>query len=163
MGLPAVNKPKAVIFDMDGTLCDVTTIRHHVLSRKKNYDAFHYLSVYCPPNEWVAAAARKACEEGLYVLVVTARMDRWRLLTVNWLDHNDIPWDELHMRQDGDCRRDDIIKEEILLYLQRRYEIVTAFDDNPSVIALWERYDINTVVVPGWAEEEKEAVASNAQ
>ena len=33
----------AVIFDVDGTLADVTSIRHYVLQRRKDFDAFHSL------------------------------------------------------------------------------------------------------------------------
>ena len=147
---------------MDGTLCDVTTIRHHVLSRKKNYDAFHYLSVYCPPIDWVADMARRARKNGLLIIVVTARMDKWRPLTVNWMDHNDIPWDALHMRRTGDLRSDRLVKEEILADLQRWYDIRFAVDDNPAILEMWKDNGIDAIEVPGWQEEE-EAVASQAQ
>jgi FMN phosphatase YigB (HAD superfamily) len=158
-----MNKPRAVCLDVDGTLCDVTSIRHHVLSRKKNYDAFHYLSAYCPPIDWVADLAVEARDDGLVVIVVTARMEKWRLLTENWLEHNDIPYAELHMRADGDIRKDRAVKEEILAALQERYHIIWAVDDNPSILEMWRDHGILAVEVPGWAEEEKEAVASNAQ
>jgi phosphoglycolate phosphatase-like HAD superfamily hydrolase len=147
-------KPAAVIFDMDGTLVDVTTVRHHVLDRRrKNYDAFHYGSIFCPPHEWVAAAAREHHAAGTVVLVVTAREDRWRALSSGWLDYNGIPHHELHMRPTGDFRRDRLIKAEILADLRKRYDIRHAYDDNPAIIGLWEDEGVPATVVPGWAEQ----------
>lgn len=145
-------KTPAVIFDMDGTLCDVTSVRHHVLGRRLNYTAFHYGSLFCPPVEWVASAARECHAAGTVVLVVTAREHKWHALTTNWLEHNRIPFHEIHMRTTGDFRKDRIIKAEILAGLTDRYSIQHAYDDNPAIIGLWEEMGIPATVVPGWAE-----------
>ena len=37
---------EAVIVDVDGTLCDISTALHHL----PNYDAFHRASRECPPT-----------------------------------------------------------------------------------------------------------------
>ena len=144
--------PKAVIFDVDGTLVNTSDIVHLVLTKPKKYDQFHYASAFCDPHEWVVEEARRHHAEGTTVLVVTARKDRWHELTTNWLEAKEVPYHELHMRQDHDNRQDRVIKEEILLLLRERYEIVHAYDDNPNVIALWQEHGIPVTVVPGWAE-----------
>ena len=42
--------PAAVIVDIDGTLVDVSSVRHHVAGPgKRNFDAFHRESADCPP------------------------------------------------------------------------------------------------------------------
>jgi FMN phosphatase YigB (HAD superfamily) len=146
-----------VIFDCDGTLVDVTSVRHHVLARRKNYTAFHYGSLFCPPisevidavGEWIAADCK--------IIVVTAREEKWRRLTANWLDTNGVLFDELHMRPNGDFRRDVLIKGEILNELESRYNVRHAYDDNPSIIKLWEQRGIPCTVVPGWADEASRA------
>lgn len=153
MGGRLVSKPDAVIFDMDGTLCDVTSIRHHVLTRPKNFDAFHHGSIFCPPNDWVADELRAHAVAGRRIIVVTAREEKWRTLTANWLAHNRIFWDQLLMRPTGDFRSDVLIKGEILAVLRKSYDIVHAYDDNPAIIDLWESEGIPTTTVPGWAEE----------
>lgn len=149
-----MTKPKAVIFDMDGTLCDVTSIRHHVLDRRRrNYKAFHYLSVFCPPFVWVKEMAQAYHDEGVIVLVVTARKNEWRPISTSWMEQNEIPYRELHMRKQNDDRKDRIIKSEILDLLLLTYDIIHAVDDNPNVIELWAERGIPTTVVPGWSTE----------
>jgi FMN phosphatase YigB (HAD superfamily) len=143
----------AIIFDVDGTLCDVRSVRHHVRKHPRDFHAFHADSIDCPPNPEVAAAARQAREDGYEVIVVTARENRWMYTTLIWLHENDIPHDRLIMRSANDFRPDREIKQEILAYLLRKgYRIVEAWDDNPSVVGLWEENGIKTHVVPGFFE-----------
>lgn len=149
-----LTKQPAVIFDMDGTLCDVTSIRHYVLDRRRrNYHAFHYLSVFCPPFGWVRSEAKRHHADKVTVLVVTARREEWQALTEQWLMSHDIPYEEVRMRKQDDPRKDKIIKGEILDDLLETYDIIHAYDDNPSIIELWRERDIPHTVVPGWAEE----------
>lgn len=44
------HKHPAVIFDMDGTLVDVSSVRHFVMDKPKDFDAFHAGTAGCPPN-----------------------------------------------------------------------------------------------------------------
>lgn len=151
---PTPERRPAVIFDCDGTLVDVTSIRHHVLdTKKKNFDAFHYGSIFCPAHDWVVEDAIRHYEDGNTVLVVTARERRWEELTVNWLADAGVPYHEIHMRPTGDFRRDTVIKKEILDLLLDDYDIVHAYDDNPAIIDLWIEHGIPVTLVPGWAEE----------
>lgn len=145
----------AVIFDVDGTLCDVRSVRHHVQvtpeQRYKDFRAFHDAAASCPPHEWVAEAARQAEAAGLAVLVVTARMAQWMEQTVWWLLLNDVPFKQLYMRRNGDSRRDFEVKREILSLIRADgFNPVHAYDDNPNVLQLWTREGIPTTVVPGW-------------
>ena len=146
-------KRNAVIFDMDGTLCDVTSVRHHVLGKRKNFDAFHYGSIWCPPTPWVAEALHEQAAEGRAIIVVTAREERWGILAHNWITHHGLFYDELHMRPTGDFRPDTVIKRELHARFASKYNIVHAYDDNPSIVALWRELGIPTTIVPGWAEE----------
>lgn len=149
-----MGKKPAVIFDMDGTLCDVRSIRQYVLDqRRRDYDAFHYLSLFCPPHEWVRDLAQKHHADGTTVLVVTARQEQWRAITESWMLHHEVPYHSLHMRKQGDKRKDKIIKGEILDLLLELYDIEHAVDDNPSIIELWQERGIPYTVVPGWCYE----------
>jgi phosphoglycolate phosphatase-like HAD superfamily hydrolase len=149
-----MSKAPAVIFDMDGTLCDVTSVRHHVLDRhRRNYKAFHYLSVFCPPIAWVRNLAELHHMSGNKVIVVTARKEEWRTLTEAWLMQHDVRHEALHMRGQDDMRKDKLVKGEILDLLLESYDIEHAYDDNPSIIELWQERGVPHTVVPGWAEE----------
>ena len=149
-------KRRGVIFDVDGTLCDVTSIRHLVLVTHpdfpgyRNFDHFHRAAVWCPPVPEVIEAARAAHEAGDAVLLVTARRERFRPHTEGWMEMHGVEYEELHMRGNDDGREDSLVKRDILEDLRKRYEIVGAWDDNPSVVALWESEGIPVTVVPGW-------------
>lgn len=145
---------KVVIFDCDGTLCDVSGIRHLVAKglKDRNFDEFHKQSVDMPTIEYVAQAARDWADAGMKVFQVTARQEKYRSLTSFWIADNKIPSDRLVMRPDGDFRADADVKRDIINALLVNFEIVLAYDDNPSIVALWEEFGIGCVVVPGWIE-----------
>lgn len=149
-----MTKPTAVIVDVDGTLCDVTSVRHHVLNRPKNFDAFHEGSLHCPPHQRALDYVNEASDEGHDILIVTGRMEMWRDHTVQWLATNvERQWIGPWMRPQGDYRTDVEVKREIHAELARCWEIVGAIDDNPSIVALWQDLGVPTVVMPGWEYE----------
>jgi len=144
---------EAVIVDVDGTLCDVSGIRHYVLANpaRPNFDRFHSASALCPPIastlDWVGA--QRAA--GRAVIVVTSRKRRWEHLTRQWLRKWEIEYDWLLMRADADQRKDRAVKASILTRIRAKgYEVVAAIDDNPAIIELWRREGIEVTVVPGW-------------
>ena len=145
------NRPKTIVFDMDGTLVDVSSIRHHVMRPKnRNFDAFHRESVNCPPIKWVKNMAWDYHLQGYTVIQVTARSEKYRPHTSWWIADNNVPSDALYMRPDGDYRPDYDVKKDMLDRLLLKYDIISAYDDNPSIVALWSEYDIPCVVVPGY-------------
>jgi FMN phosphatase YigB (HAD superfamily) len=147
----------AVIFDMDGTLADVSSIRHHLTkydaSKRrviKHFNRFHAESVSVPPHSYVVNAAQMAHMLGHAVLIVTARKHLWRHHTAWWLALHDVPSDVLMMRGNEDNRKDYEVKKDMLDTLRKAYDIIHAWDDNPSIIKLWQENNIPTTIVPGW-------------
>ncbi|MEN3586721.1 hypothetical protein AAH978_21615 [Streptomyces sp. ZYX-F-203] len=147
-----VARRKAEIFDVDGTLVDVSGIRH-LIDGPGGFAAFHLAGASCPAHPHVVEAAREAHAEGRAVLVVSGRERRWERLTSMWLALHEVPSDGLWMRRLGDYRPDYVVKREILASLRRRYDVVRAWDDNPNVIRLWQEEGIPVEVVPGWTDE----------
>jgi FMN phosphatase YigB (HAD superfamily) len=147
--------PQAVIFDVDGTLADVSGIRHYVQSdpKNRNFEKFHAAASLVPPHPEVVELAASMRAAGFAILVVTSRKERWRWNTTLWLRKWEVEHDGLHMRADDDGRRDVDVKRDILWRLQQRYRIVLAVDDNPSVIALWNAEHIPVVTWPGWSDD----------
>ena len=150
--------PKAVIFDLDGCLCDTSSVVHHVDKThkdftKKNLRAFHEGSMNCPPNEFLAAEWARYKAEGILCLVMTGRPEEWRKETAWWLIRNGFNPDQHLHRKDGDKRPAHIVKEELLHKLQEHYEIVYAYDDDPRITAMYERNSIQHYLVPGWPVE----------
>lgn len=151
------SKQRAVIFDMDGTLADVSGIRHHVEggpenNYKKDFNAFHEESVNVPPNHSVVNQAQVSHLLGNKNIIVTARGSQWRNHTAMWLALNNVPSDAMYMRKEGDHRPDYEVKKDIHDRLSRSYDVIHAVDDNPNVLRLWKEKGIPTTKVPGWKD-----------
>lgn len=153
-------KQDAVIFDMDGTLADVSSIRHHLTkfdstSRRviKHFDKFHSESVNVPPHSHVVNAAQVAHMLGNAVLVVTARKHMWRNHTAWWLAMHGIHSDMLMMRGNDDNRKDYEVKKDMLNTIRQAYNVIHAWDDNPSIIKLWTEERIPCTIVDGWEHD----------
>lgn len=142
----------AVIFDMDGTLCDVSGMRHYVMGGKKNFDQFHKSAcLFAPVNEEVKFANHTHYAAGDAILIVTARKRMWGDYTKMWLDKHGIFYDRIYMRANDDQRKDYEVKREILARIRSQgFRVVHAYDDNPAVVALWREEGIPVTVVPGW-------------
>ncbi|WP_307825606.1 hypothetical protein [Streptomyces sp. MBT33] len=149
----AIALQDAEIFDVDGTLVDVSGIRH-LIKGPGGFTAFHRASASCPPNQYVVEAAREAHARGRAVLIMTGRDRRWERLTSMWLALHDVPSTGLWMRGRGDYRPDYVIKRELLRSVRRQYNVLRAWDDNPNVIRLWSEENIPVEVVPGWVDEQ---------
>lgn len=153
-------KPKAVIVDCDGTLVDVSSIRHYVLAAlkadgsyvTKNFDAFHKESVNCPPIVETVDQVKAWHANGYHILIVTARGSNYYPQTAWWLAEHAIPHSELEMRESWDQRPDYEVKKDIYFKLSLKYDVIHAVDDNPSVLTLWRELGIPVTVVPGWME-----------
>jgi hypothetical protein len=144
-------KREAEIFDMDGTLCNVTPIRH-LLSGPggRNFHKFHMASIDCLPNEDVVFGLWDAQKAGRDILVVTARSTPYRNVTAFWLAMWGIHSDRLFMRPQGDMRPDVAVKNDILTSILARWDVKRAWEDNPNIWGLWESRGIPVTRVPGW-------------
>lgn len=74
------------------------------------------------------------------LLLVSGRHEKVRDATEEWLTSQGVIYDELIMRQDGDWRKDAIIKEEI--YTRRikpSYNVLWVFDDRDQTVAMWRK------------------------
>ena len=145
-------KPSAAIVDMDGTLVNISSVRHFVAGPgRRDFDAFHAASAHCPPNPEAISWVEEMADAGHRILAVTARMERWRTLSQNWIDtHLTRPVEVLAMRADRDFRADHQVKRDIHASLSRRFRIAAACDDNPAIVALWQELGIPVTVIPGW-------------
>lgn len=135
----------AVIFDLDGTLCDTSSIVHLIEGDDKDYAAFHAASRDCPPHVDVVAAARAQAHLGRAVLVVSSREFIWRDLSLDWLVEHEVPYDGVYLRIVGDYRKDVVVKKEILQQItDDGFRVLEAWDDKDTVLELWRENDIQT-------------------
>lgn len=139
---------RAILVDMDGTLCDVQGIRHYVECDRPDFRSFHEASRFCPTRPEVEAEVRRAAAEGLAVVIVTARDERFERATRDFLLRHRIPYHALHMRPWGDRRRDAVVKAEILERIVREgFEPVRAIEDRLDIAQVWSAHGIEVSFV----------------
>lgn len=164
-----MNKPKAIIFDVDGTLCDVSSIRHLVdrtdpnFSGKREFDRFHSESINCPPHQRVLDAWHQAKADGHFCIVATGRTEKHREVTAQWLDIHGLTTTWQAHRPDGDFRPDVLVKHEMLIEIRRHFDVLEVWDDNPHVIEMWREEGLKVNVMPGWPVRDGKAVAATSE
>lgn len=145
---------KAVIFDIDGTLADLTHRLHHIKRQPINWDAFFAACVDDKPIQPIHDLARLVVAQGYKLILVSGRSDQVREQTEAWLAAHGVPHQELHMRKAGDYRQDTIVKSEILdAILAAGHEIAFVVDDRPSVVAMWRSRGLTCLQCRDWQED----------
>lgn len=128
---------KAIIVDLDGTLCDCEHRRHFV--ELKDWKSFYQNLVTDPIHEWCASIIRRFVVDHAIILV-TGRPEEYRAATRAWLCEHGIPFHLLFMRADGDYRKDCVVKEEIYLaYIKPGYQVSFCVDDRQQVVDMWRK------------------------
>jgi predicted kinase len=140
--------PTCIIVDIDGTVAhgtgrspyDYSLVRTDVADETIREIVRRY-------------AGRNPMEEipDTYIVIVSGREDSCKSETVNWLENNGIPFDELHMRKSGDRRDDRIVKKEIYdEWIKNRYNVRFVLDDRDRVVTMWREIGLKCLQVePG--------------
>ena len=134
-----MNAKKLVLFDIDGTLTDNSHRQHFLTSSPKRWDEFFDKMNDDRPNEGVVSLYRTLFQSGCYdIVLVTARPERFRFVTENWLCRHEIECAKLLMRADEDFRPDAEIKQEMLGKLTSSFdEIAFIIDDRTQAVRMW--------------------------
>ena len=129
---------KCVLFDLDGTLCDVAHRRRYVQVEPKNWDAFNAACVLDKPLAHVVWVHNLILNFGYKVIYCSGRSDDFMPQTREWLTLLGVTTPDLRMRKAKDRRSDDIVKKEILDQIREDgYEPICAFDDRNQVVDMW--------------------------
>lgn len=130
---------KTILFDIDGTLADLNGWEKFLKQEKPDWKAFNGKMDEDTPNIPIVELYRSLYKSGDFELIlVSGRQERFRKLTGTWLTWNNIPFDTLLMRGDGDGRADSLVKQDILKALQAQgKEILFTVDDRQSVVDMW--------------------------
>ena len=139
---------KLAVFDIDGTLADITHRRHFVASKPKNWKAFEKLIHIDLVKPVVRDYLWALQDAGSTIVLASGRNDHQREETESWLAKHQIEYTKLYMRKSGDYRADDIVKQEILDQINQAYgwpDVV--FDDRNRVVDMWRKNNILTIQV----------------
>jgi len=143
----------ALIVDIDGTLAhhydvDGNQIRGHheyalVGDDRPDYHIIHLVRLYSQAGyKIVITSGRPSSRKDVNV----------RQLTVDWLLKEQVPFDELFMRAEGDYRPDYEVKAEIYenYIVPLGYNVDFALDDRNQIVDMWRSIGIKTLQVePG--------------
>lgn len=134
---------KAIWVDMDGTLADCGHRLHYINTKPRNFNAFESECHKDPVHTAVAMVVNAiSCfgnfdaddEDAPHVLIVSARQGNREEATRNWLYENNIHFDRIYIRTQGDNRKDDIVKKELLDRIRNDgYNVIFAIDDRKRV------------------------------
>lgn len=129
------------VFDLDGTLADLTDRLQFIQHEKPDWDGFFAACDGDTVIEPVATLFRElnSNERKDYdMIIMSGRSDAVRGKTWNWLDDNNLKADWLFMRADGDHRPDDIVKSELMdRLLSRGFKPIMIFEDRKQVVDMW--------------------------
>lgn len=133
LGLPTIKHrqglPRAVIFDIDGTLASKSPERDiHDLSKV----------LLDSPRTNVIELVKSYRWLGYKIIVTSGRDDSCVEDTLQWLETHVGYIDDLFMRKKGDSRMDAIVKEEIFWEcIYPKYNVQLCIDDRSQVVRQW--------------------------
>lgn len=136
--IPDTSKPKAIMVDIDGTL-----------ARMHNRGAFEWTKVGQDlPRHEIVDMVRGYHMQSYQVVVMSGRDSVCMGETVDWLNHNYIPFDHIFMRAANDMRKDSIVKEELFrTNVADHLWVKAVIDDRVQVVHTWMRMGIPVINV----------------
>lgn len=132
---PDYSLPKAVIFDLDGTLALMNDRGPFEWSRVGEDSV----------NTHVADLLRmiRKCHPEVKIISLSGRDGVCSNETIKWLVDNDLKSDYHFQRKEGDQRTDSIIKEEIFWKdIAPNFWVQYAVDDRQQVVDMWTRLGV---------------------
>jgi len=148
-----MSRPKAIIVDLDGTLCNSAWRVFHIRpeeGQKKNWNAFNKGAEFDQPNQWCLDLVYAYHNAGFQIVFLTARSGspETKAITENWLRaHVTAANWVLFMRKNNDYRPDYTSKQEVYnLEIAPYYDVQLAIDDKPAVCAMWRTVGITSLL-----------------
>lgn len=125
-----------VIFDIDGTLADVSERIHHVRKKPKNWNAFFQGMAQDKAIHSVVRLCNILYASGIKIILCSGRSEEHRPETIRWLVEKGVDYHKLILRPDGDRRTDAAVKREVLAGLDRS-KILFVVEDRSRVVQMW--------------------------
>ena len=125
-----------VVFDIDGTLADVSERLHHVRKSRKGWNAFFQGMAQDKAIHAMVRLCNLLREGGVHIILCSGRSEEHRKETVAWLKRQGVRYDVLRLRPDGDRRSDTIVKRELLADVDRS-RVLFIVEDRDRVVRMW--------------------------
>lgn len=83
-----------------------------------------------------------------HVFFVSGREEKYMQHTLTWMRENGLTLGRIYMRQTGDMRSDDIVKQEIYdTHIKGKYNVRFVLDDRDRVVKMWRRNGLTCLQV----------------
>lgn len=142
------DRPRAIVFDLDGTLADISHRLHHIkdgkeMKEKPNWDAFNAECIGDKPKKPIVHMIRMYKNAGYTVVICSGRNDTVADKTQFWLRTNGIKYDMLLMRKHDDRQSDATLKAQMFQnVISRLYEVELVVDDRKKVVDVWRSFGL---------------------
>lgn len=145
-----------VIFDLDGTLADITHRLHHIKEKvekvfdhesdtfieKKSKADWHAFNAACSsddPKSHIISLLKMFKHYGKQIAIVSGRDSTYQVATEKWLKSKGVEWDILLMRAPKDYRSDTDIKKELFEKHFKAEDVWLVVDDRDKVVEMWRK------------------------
>jgi hypothetical protein len=150
-------RPRAAIFDIDGTLSDASARVHLITGSAKDWDGFVARAGEDKPYRWCVDVLKGLVAVGYVPVFLTSRPEDQLDVTLRWIEEHPGQWAtngvNLFMRSVGDRRHDDVFKRECYQTLiAPRYDVALAIDDRTGVCRMWRDLGIVALQCGDWEE-----------
>jgi hypothetical protein len=125
-----------VIFDIDGTLADVSERIHHLNKKPKNWQGFFQNMAQDKAIHAMVRLCNILYASGIQIVLCSGRTEQYRSETVRWLAQEGVNYHKLFLRPDRDRRSDVIVKREMLAGLDKS-KILFVVEDRSRVVEMW--------------------------
>ncbi len=137
----------ATVFDLDGVLSDGSARHHHLQGPNPDWESFLAGVGEDPVIEEVASLLA-LLDPSLAVVLLTGRPARVRDVTLEWLLRNQLRWDLLVMRRDGDYRPASHFKQDAARALRNEgFEVKLCFEDDKRTVEILRQAGLPTMYV----------------
>lgn len=131
---------RIILCDIDGTLATIGD-RAKILEKdkltEKEYDEFNAQSESSSCIEDIANIVRNLKDAETKIYLITAREKKWKKITQSWLKLNEIPYDNLLMRNDGDKNSDADVKLKIVKEYVNPKRVWFVLEDRDDVVQMY--------------------------
>jgi predicted secreted acid phosphatase len=127
---------KIVIFDIDGTLADISERLHHVKEKPKNWKKFFAGMAQDKAIDSMVELCNILYAAGVKIILCSGRNEQHRKETVSWLKRQGVNYHELFLRPDGDMRSDVVVKREMFREFDKS-NVLFVVEDRSRVVEMW--------------------------
>lgn len=125
-----------VIFDIDGTLADVSERIRHLRKKPKNWNAFFEGMAQDKAIHSMVRLCNILDASGVQIVLCSGRNEQHRTETLAWLAQQGVNYHELLLRKENDRRSDTVVKREMLALIDKS-RILFVVEDRSRVVEMW--------------------------